>query len=700
MNDKQINRNHLQSEKSPYLLQHANNPVHWFPWSDDAFMHARKENKPIFLSIGYSTCHWCHVMAHESFEDSEVADLMNQTFICIKVDREERPDIDHLYMTVCQMMTGGGGWPLTIIMTPDKEPFFAGTYFPKESRMGRLGMLDLIPRIDYLWKNSTDEIRTATQQVLAALKKERHQQKGTSGDDNAISKASRQLKARFDQKYGGFGDAPKFPTPHNLRFLLRHWKHSGDVEALQMVEMTLRAMRQGGIYDHLGFGFHRYSTDQRWLVPHFEKMLYDQALLALTFLETFQTTKNEFYANTAHEIFNYIARDMTNSQGGFFSAEDADSEGEEGRFYLWSMDEIQGILDDEEFEFAKQVYNLSQEGNFDEPVSGGSGGFNILHQNYPLAELAVSFNLTEAELQERLERVRMKLFSARDKRPHPHKDKKVLTDWNGLMIAAFAFGGRVLDDMNLIQLAEKAGHFILKKLRTPSGTLFHRFKDDDASIPGNLDDYAFLIWGLTELYEATFEPFYLKEAIELMQIQLAHFWDQKVGGFFFTADDAEALLVRQKLIYDGAIPSGNTVSLMNLLRLSRMTGQVEFEKYAEKMIQIFINEIKLAPLAYTEFLNGLYFTSGLSQEIIITGDLNSTDTKDMVKVLAQNFLPNKVILFRPAFEENPPITILADFTRFHHPVNNRATIYICQDFQCQKPTNDIQEMQKLLGIEH
>ncbi len=698
MNNTPINLNHLQFEKSPYLLQHANNPVDWYPWCDAAFERARHEKKPIFLSIGYSTCHWCHVMAHESFEDVEVADLMNQAFICIKVDREERPDIDHLYMTVCQMMTGSGGWPLTIIMTPEKEPFFAGTYFPKETRMGRMGMLDLIARIEYLWKNNTSDITKATQQVIAALKKEHTQKPASSMTENLIPKAAEQLKARFDEKYGGFGDAPKFPTPHNLRFLLRYRKHSGDVDALNMVERTLQAMRQGGIYDHSGFGFHRYSTDRRWLVPHFEKMLYDQALLALTFLETFQATKNEFYANTAREIFTYVLRDMTDSPGGFFSAEDADSEGEEGRFYFWSVDEIRQILDKEEALLVEPVFQLTEEGNFDEPIAGGRSGLNILHQNQSLAVMATSMNLSESELRARLERARIKLFSARDKRPHPHKDEKILTDWNGLMIAALAFGSRVLADAELALVAEKAAQFILRELKTPAGTLLHRYKDEDASIPGNLDDYVFLIWGLIELYEATFNPIYLKEALDLLQIQLQHFRDEKNGGFFFTADDAETLLVRQKLIYDGAIPSGNSVSLINLLRLSRMTGQTELEKHAEGILRFFINEVSIAPLAYTEFLNGLSFTTGSSPEIVITGAQNSIDTKNMLEVLAKNFLPNKVVLFRPAFEENPMITTLADFTRFHHPINNRTTAYICQNHQCQKPTNDIQEMLQLLGI--
>ena len=475
-------KNRLQFEKSPYLLQHADNPIDWYPWGDEAFEKAQKEDKPIFLSIGYSTCHWCHVMEHESFEDPEVARLMNEIFVSIKVDREERPDIDKTYMTVSQMLTGSGGWPLNIIMTPDKKPFFAGTYFPKESRFGRVGMLDLVPRIQEIWLNEHQKALDTADQVVAALQKMSQQtvtqlkysdeEEGTLGKA-ILDAAYKQLADLFDEVHGGFGSAPKFPTPHTLLFLLRYWKRHDDEQALKMVERTLQAMRLGGVYDHIGFGFHRYSTDSKWLLPHFEKMLYDQALLAMAYTEAYQVTQKEEYARTAQEIFTYVLRDMTAPSGGFYSAEDADSEGVEGKFYVWSQEEIRHILDEEEAEFVMRVFNFEKGGNFKEQATGLKTGENIVHLQKPLADLAAGFKVTEQELRHRIENIRQKLFDIREQRVHPHKDDKILTDWNGLMIAALAKGAQVFDEPRYAQAAERAARFILDEAHDENGRLLH-----------------------------------------------------------------------------------------------------------------------------------------------------------------------------------------------------------------------------------
>src|SRR5215472_713147 len=588
--------NRLLHEKSPYLLQHAYNPVDWYPWGSEAFEKARRENKPIFLSIGYSTCHWCHVMERESFEDPEVARLMNEAFVSIKVDREERPDVDGIYMNICQMLTGSGGWPLTIIMTPDKRPFFAGTYIPKDNRFGRLGMLALVPRIQHAWAAQHDEILHSADQIVAGLQSLSADASGESLGDSTLKSAYQQLASRYDETYGGFGNAPKFPTPHNLSFLLRYWKRSGDPRALEMVEKTLRAMRQGGVYDHVGFGFHRYSTDAEWLVPHFEKMLYDQALLVIAYTEAFQATGKIDKQKTAYEILTYVRRDMTSPSGGFYSAEDADSEGKEGKSYVWALDEIHHVLSSEDADLVVRAFNVTAGGNFSEHGTQSTGE-NILHRTQSFDQLAREFGMTEPELEERLEAVRQELFAYREKRLHPHKDDKILTDWNGLMIAAFAKAAQAFDEPTYAEAARHAADFIQKHLRSPEGRLLHRYRDGQAAVPAHLDDYAFLVWGMIELYETSFDVKDLQAALDLNREVIQHFWDDKRGGFYFTADDAEDLLVRQKEIYDGAVPSGNSVQMLNLLRLGRMTGNADFEEKAAQITRAFSKMVAQSPSA-------------------------------------------------------------------------------------------------------
>jgi len=692
----QEHHNRLILEKSPYLLQHAENPVDWYPWGPGAFEKARMEDKPIFLSIGYSTCHWCHVMAHESFEDPEVARLMNEVFVSIKVDREERPDIDGVYMTVCQMMTGSGGWPLTIVMTPDKRPFFAATYISKETRLGRVGMLELIPRIREVWTTRREEVLSSAERVATSLQQMSHDAPGEELDTSTLNLAYRQLSQRFDERYAGFGNAPKFPTSHNLLFLLRYWKRTGEERSLEMIEKTLGAMRRGGVYDHVGFGFHRYSTDARWLVPHFEKMLYDQAMLAMAYTEAYQATGDKAYARTAHEIFTYVLRDMTAPEGGFYSAEDADSEGEEGKFYLWTREEIRGVLAPEDADLAARIFSVEEAGNFSEEATGRMTGANILHRTRSLQQLAADLGISEADLQQRLETIRGQLFAHREKRVHPHKDDKVLTDWNGLMAAALAKAARVFDEPKYREAAERGVAFILERMRTDSGRLLHRYRDGEAALPAHVDDYAFLIWGLLELYETTFTVEYLRVALELNEDLIAHFWDVRNGGFYVTADDGERLLVRQKEIYDGAIPSGNSAAMLNLFRLGRLTADAALEEKAAGLGRAFGGTVGESSSAYTQLMAAVDFGVGPSYEIVVAGDSQAEDTGEMLRALRRRFVPNKVVLLRPTEQESPAIDRLAEFVRYHSSIDGKATAYVCLNYNCKLPTTDVGQMLGLL----
>ncbi|MFQ5832838.1 MAG: thioredoxin domain-containing protein [Candidatus Thorarchaeota archaeon] len=688
--------NQLVHEKSPYLLQHAYNPVDWYAWGEEAFEKARAEDKPIFLSIGYSTCHWCHVMERESFEDHEVAELMNVTFVNIKVDREERPDIDKVYMQVGQMMTGRGGWPLTIVMTPDKEPFFAATYISKDSIYGQLGMLELIPRLREIWETDRENITEITGRIQESLSRNqtasRQEELGQDTIDMAFSLFSR----RFDDKRGGFGTAPKFPSPHNLMLLLRYWKKTGDDWALHMVERTLQEMRRGGIFDQVGFGFHRYSTDANWLLPHFEKMLYDQAMLIMAYIEAFEVTGKSEYAEVVHEVVEYVLRDMTSPEGAFYSAEDADSEGVEGKFYVWSKKEIDSLLTKEEAEGFTTLYNVRKEGNFRDEASGEETGLNIPHMTLTTESVAKDLKLTPDALQSLVMSARKKLAAAREKRVKPHRDDKVLVDWNGLFIAALAKAARSLHRSSYAETAERAVEFILTKMRSNTGRLFHRFREGEVAVDAFLDDYAFLIWGLIELYETTFDPKYLELALDLNETQLKHFWDDEGGAFFFTADDSEELLVRQKEAYDGAIPSGNSVSMLNLIRLARLLGEAELENRAAAIGKAFSSEVSRTHSGFSFMLAALDFALGPSHEIVIAGQADSKDTEAMLNALRERYLPSTVVLLRTEGEVSKQIDKLAPFSKFFDIVNGAATAHVCINHNCKLPTNDVNQMLKLL----
>lgn len=681
--------NRLINEQSPYLLQHAYNPVDWYPWNEEAFEKARSENKPIFLSIGYSTCHWCHVMEKESFEDDEVAKLMNEAFVSIKVDREERPDIDGIYITVCQMLTGSGGWPLTIVMTPDKKPFFAGTYFPKLSRYGRAGMMELIPQLSELWRSKQEDILKSADAISHALVNSSKFWGDEILSSEILDQAFNELTKRFDPENGGFGKSPKFPSPHNLTFLLRYWKKNKNEQALLMVDKTMRNMRLGGIYDHLGFGFHRYSTDQKWLVPHFEKMLYDQALLVIAYTEAYQATKNELYKNTVKEILEYVIRDMKSPEGGFYSAEDADSEGEEGKFYLWTLEELRNILK-EDADIFFNIYNCEAEGNWIDSMHGKKVGTNILHLQTTLKEYCSKNDLSFSTLEIKIAQAQKQLLEVRNKRIHPHKDDKVLTDWNGLMISAYAKAAQVFDEIKYIEIAESAVKFILKNLTLPNGRLLHRYRNGDADITGNLDDYAFLIAALLDLYETTFAVEFLEKALNLQNDMIKYFWDEEDWGFFFIASDSEKLLVRQKEIYDGAIPSGNSVALLNLVRLYRFTGRTDFEEIASQMIKTFSQPIRTSPSAYTHFLSALDFYLGPSKEILLVGS-DEHKVKSFVRVINKYFIPNKVTLHK-SLESHDSLAKIAEYTKSFQFTDSKTLVYLCENFTCNLPISSETEL--------
>ncbi len=575
--------NRLIQEKSPYLLQHAYNPVDWLPWCEEAFAKAKAEDKPIFLSIGYSTCHWCHVMAHESFEDEVVAKILNKSFISIKVDREERPDIDSIYMSFCQAFNGSGGWPLTIVMTPEGEPFFAGTYIPKHAKYNLGGLIDILNRIVELWHSDRKSFTDYALKAKEALDKELNVAKPKVLSEDIIAKAVQELKKSFERNYGGFSDAPKFPIPHNLMFLMRAYKMQKEEALLHMVEHTLKSMYRGGIFDHIGFGFSRYSTDKKWLVPHFEKMLYDNALLLLAYTEGYELTGELMYKEVAEKIISYVLRALLSPQGGFYCGEDADSEGVEGKFYVWTVDEVKAVLGEERGELFCHSYDITTDGNFE-----GKNIPNLIHNEEELS----------SEQKKMLEESRKLLFEHREKRIHPHKDDKILTYWNGLIIAALSYAGRIFKSEEYISAARTGANFILNTMVDEGGRLYSRFRDGEVEHKGYLEDYANISYGLIELYEATLEEDYLRSAERLTSSMLELFWDFEHGGLFLYGSDAEQLILRPKEIYDGALPSGNSVAAYNLLRLGSILERQDFIDHTEKIFEAFGERIEKIPSAH------------------------------------------------------------------------------------------------------
>lgn len=663
--------NKLINEKSPYLLQHAHNPVDWYPWGPEAFARAVSEGKPIFLSIGYSTCHWCHVMERESFEDDEVAHILNKSFICIKVDREERPDIDSIYMSVCQALTGHGGWPLTVFLTPEKHPFFAGTYYPKGNERGMTGLISLLNAVSDSWQTRRESLLDSAKEILSFTKADKKTGEERISED-VIHASFSHFKYSFDSMYGGFGRAPKFPTPHNLLFLLRYWYAHDEPYALEIVEKTLDSMRNGGIYDHIGFGFSRYSTDKKWLVPHFEKMLYDNALLALTYAEAFCATGNEKYSNTAHEVLTYVLRDMTSPEGGFYSAEDADSEGIEGKFYVWSPEEIKNVLGHADGEKYCKFFDITDKGNFE-----GENIPNLIQQGE-----------IPKEHKEFIEECRTKLFSHREARIHPYKDDKILTSWNGLMIAAMAYCGRVLGEEEYISAAQKCADFILKKLIRHDGRLLARYRDGEAAFPAYSEDYAFLVWGLLELYQAKYDTAVLKQAIKLNAEMLRLFADNTSAGLYLYGHDSEQLISRPKESYDGAIPSGNSVAVMNLLRIARLTGRHELENIAGSILNYFGEDVEAAPTSHSYMLSAyMYSISETSTEIVITGPGRSA----FEQVCNSIYSPFTVSITNITPELLELIPAISEYK-----AEDTASAYVCRNFSCMPPITDVEEFRKVI----
>jgi hypothetical protein len=673
--------NRLINEKSPYLQQHARNPVDWYPWGSEAFQEAKRRDVPVFLSIGYSTCHWCHVMERESFEDEATAEALNNAFVCVKVDREERPDLDAVYMSACQMLTGRGGWPLTIIMTPEKEPFWAGTYLPRNTRYGMLGLQELISRVGRLWRTNRFGLVSEAVAVVEALSQIPAVADHTTLGEAILSEAYKRLSAAYDEENGGFGDAPKFPSPHNHMFLLRYYRRTRDANALKMVEATLNAMIRGGIHDHVGGGFHRYSTDAQWLVPHFEKMLYDQAMLLLGYVEAYQATEESAYADAARDIAGYVLSSLRSPEGAFYSAEDADSEGKEGKYYTWRLEELVKELDKEEASIAVKTYGVTELGNvLDRP------GANVLH----LADLTTQRDPGEVQRQEKLERIKAKLLRARNRRVKPFLDDKVLTDWNGLMIAALSKAGAALGDRSYVEAAEKAAEFILERLY--NGELLHRYRLGESAIPAFLDDYAYLMWGLIELYEATFDADYLAVARRLAHESIRHLWDKDFGGFRISRPlESQLLPVREA--YDGAKPSGNSVMAMSLLRLGRAVDHT-LEVKAEQLFKAFAPLVGKNPSSYTYLLCALDYSIGPSYEVVVAGEPTSEDTKHLLDDLRRSFAPNKVLMLR-----TPDLDDVLGYTSTMTIVDEKPTIYICRNRICRTPLTDTKEVFRELGAE-
>jgi len=669
--------NKLVNEKSPYLLQHAYNPVDWYPWSEEAFSKAKAEDKPIFLSVGYSTCHWCHVMERESFEDEAVAKILNEKFISIKVDREERPDVDSVYMNVCQAITGSGGWPLTIIMTPNRKPFFAATYIPKESKYGMAGIKATLNNISKAWSEKRDKIIDNSNEIVEEIK-QAYQGKRDEEEIGieSVHKAFSDFSYFFQEKYGGFNSAPKFPTPHNLFFLLRYWKYSNSQKALDMVTKTLDSMYKGGIFDHVGFGFSRYSTDEKWLVPHFEKMLYDNALLTLAYTEAYAATGKKLYKEVAEKTISYILRDMKHENGGFFSAEDADSEGEEGKFYIWDYKDIIKELGKEEGELYCKYYGITEKGNFE-----GKNIPNLINTSIEEIE-------QNEELKNTLEDMNKRLYMHREKRIHPYKDDKILTSWNGLMIAALAYAGRVFNNTMYTQEAKDAINFIYQNLFREDGRLLARFREGDSAYLAYSEDYAFLIMGLIELYEATFEVDYLKKAVDLNNDMFKYFWDKDEGGFFLYGEDSEELIWRPKEVYDGAIPSSNSVTALNMLRLGSLTGNLDLMDTIRKIFRTFAAKVKDVPVGHAYFMSAVLFDNVGSREIVIAGDKKDDEVTNFIEEINKTFSPFTTIVLN---DNNSTLKEITPNVTDKALVDGKPAIYICENFSCQKPITNFKE---------
>jgi uncharacterized protein len=712
-----VHVNRLGEEKSPYLIQHSHNPVDWYPWGEEAFTKARRENKPIFLSIGYSTCHWCHVMAHESFENEEVAAIMNREFVNIKVDREERPDVDRVYMTFVQATTGGGGWPMSVWLTPDLKPFVGGTYFPPEERYGQRPFKKVLKRIATAWKEDHDKILEQGSKIVEALRESQSAAPGEGKIDGSVADAAyRQVDGVYDPKEGGFGGAPKFPRPVTLNFLMRLYgrdpKSDTGKHALDMALFTLRKMAAGGMHDHIGGGFHRYSVDRYWHVPHFEKMLYDQAQLAIAYLKAFQITKDKQYEAVARDILDYVARDMTSKEGGFFSAEDADSavlavgadrghaKTAEGAFYVWTEKEIDDALGDSaeifDFHYGVQGHGNAPEGSDPHDEFRGK---NILIQRHTIAETARHFKKSETDIGKLLTRSREKLFAIRAHRPRPHLDDKIIAAWNGLMISAFARAAQMLDDPRYLEVATSAAKFVQSNLFDSSRKILYRsYREGRSNIEGFGDDYAFVIQGLLDLYEASFDVEWLKLAFALQETQDRLFFDEKNGGYFSNSGRDGSVFIRMKDDNDGAEPAASSIAALNLLRLSQIYDDASMAQRAKKTINAFATVLLQFPSGMPQMLVAVENSLGKARQIVIAGKKDSPETKALLKEVRRHFLPNTIVILADANQGQNYLGERNEAIRAMSPVNGKPAAYVCENFTCKAPVTDPKQLAELLKL--
>lgn len=702
------NPNKLINEKSPYLLQHAFNPVNWYPWGEEAFEKARKENKPIFLSVGYSTCYWCHVMEREVFENEGIAALMNQYVVSIKVDREERPDVDRVYMTALQAMTGGGGWPMSMFITQDLKPFYGGTYIPPVAKYGRAGFPEILEAIHNAWLNNKQAILQNSKEIATHISNANTPEVSpTNAGKTALERGFDSFSRSYDSQYSGFGKQPKFPRPVAFNFLLRYYSRYNETKALDMSLETLKQMAKGGMYDHIGGGFHRYATDQRWHVPHFEKMLYDQAQLVISYLDAYQITGEKFYADVAHDILKYVQRNMTHPEGGFYSAEDAESavdisqphEKEEGAFYTWYKREIDGILNKEEAEVFNFYYGVKDKGNV-EPGADPHGEFtgeNILYMARSIDETVNKFNLTEEKIALILSTAKEKIFLAREQRPKSHLDDKILVSWNGLMISAFARAYQVLDEDTYLASATKAAKFIVNNLYdSKNEKLLRRYRDGEAKYDAHLEDYAFFTQGLIDLYEASLNFDWLKTSINLTTQQVNLFYDSKDGGFYDISGKDPSIIIKTKESYDGAEPTGNSIAILNLLRLSQMTDNENWRKAAEKSLSYFGERMLSTPQGLAQFLVALDFSLSKPKQIIIAGKSDDKHTNELLREVHSRFIPNKIILLADGKSGQKTLASYIPFLESVEMIDGKSTAYICENYACKLPTSDVSVVAKLL----
>ena len=677
--------NRLTHETSPYLLQHAHNPVDWYPWGEEAFATAKKENKPILLSIGYSACHWCHVMEQESFENEKIAALMNELFVSIKVDREERPDLDEIYMNAVQMLTGRGGWPMTTFLTPEGKPFYGGTYFPPEDRHGMPGFPRILMGVAQAYREKPQEVEQSVNQILAALHHmSESQQSERAFSPDAIGKSAEQLARAYDSDHGGLGQAPKFPNAGVYELFLRHHHRSKNQRYLEMVTHTLTKMARGGIYDHLGGGFHRYSVDAKWLVPHFEKMLYDNAQLVRIYSQVYCVTKEPFYKRVVDETVTYLLREMLHSEGGFYSTQDADSEGEEGKFFVWTQEEVTKLLGDEQGEIFCRIYDVSEQGNFEEK--------NILHPILTVEQASKFFRRNLGEIETLVAEAKRKLFLEREKRIKPFRDEKIITSWNGLMLSGLAEAIRISPQPAYVEAAQRTIEFFFTRLFR-DGRLLHTYKDGQAKHLGYLDDYSFLALGLLDVYGAIFDPTVLERAKELTEIMLREFWDDADGAFFYTGKSHEPLISRTKPVFDGSIPSGNAAATLLLSRLYHLTGKEDYWQRAEKILRAYYDAMESQPFGFAHMICALDLYLNKPKEIVIVGRREDAGTLELLTEIHGHYLPDKLLVLVAPDE---PLGQISPLLQGKIQVGGTPTVYICQNFTCSPPIMSCDELRSAL----